>query len=156
MLTRRSAMALLFTGLLLTACGQSFPVYKGYKMSPYTLGGNRFVPMSIPQALRYKAEGVASHYEADGAIGAIGQKLHAGQLYAAHRTLPLPCRARITNLQNGRSCVVRIADRGPYIAGRLIDLSTAAAEELGFRHHGLQRVRVEVLSVGDGPYMRTL
>ena len=81
-MTRRSAMALLFSGLLLTACGQSFPVYKGYKMSPYTLGGNRFVPMSIPQALRYKAEGVASHYEADGAIGAIGQKLHAGQLYA--------------------------------------------------------------------------
>ena len=129
--------------------------YRGYKMSPYTLKGMRFVPLSVEQALRYNAVGTASHYEAGGARGAIGERLHRGEFYAAHRTLPLPCVARVTNLANGRSCEVRIADRGPYIAGRLIDVSSAAAHYLDFHGKGLARVRVQVLSVGDGAYRRT-
>lgn len=126
--------------------------HKGYKMAPYTLNGLRFVPMSIERALRYDMVGVASHYEAYGRPGAIGERLHRGQLYAAHRTLPLPCTARVTNLENGLSCTVRIADRGPYIAGRLIDVSSAVAHRLKFHSKGLTRVRVQVLSVGDGEY----
>lgn len=146
----------LFLALLFSACQQQTPPpYKGYKMAPYTLKGMRFVPMSVEQALRYDVVGVASHYEANGAAGAIGQRLYRGQLYAAHRTLPLPCEARITNLENGRSCKVRIADRGPYIAGRIIDVSTEVAHKLGFHSNGLARVRVQVLSVGDGAYKRT-
>ena len=94
--------------------------------------------------------------DAAAAIGAIGQKLHEGQLYAAHRTLPLPCRVRITNLSNGRSCEARVADRGPFIPGRLIDVSSEVAHELDFHRQGLERVRVEVLSVGDGPWERSL
>lgn len=129
--------------------------YRGYKMAPYKLRGMRFVPMNVQQALRYNAVGTASHYEAGGARGAIGQRLYRGDYYAAHRTLPLPCVARVTNLENGRSCEVRIADRGPYIAGRLIDVSSAAAHYLGFHGKGLARVRVQVLSVGDGAYKRT-
>ena len=134
-------------------------------MAPYTLKGMRFVPMTIEQALQYDVVGVASHYEADGARGAIGERLYRGDHYAAHRTLlcadvphrtmPLPCTARVTNLSNGLSCTVRVADRGPYIAGRVIDVSTAVAHKLQFHHHGLTRVRVEVLSVGDGAYRRT-
>lgn len=129
--------------------------YRGYKLAPYTVGGNRFVPMSVEQALRYDAVGKASWYEADGAQGAICQKLYAGELYAAHRTLPLPCEVRITSLTTGKSCIVRVADRGPFIHGRLIDVSTAVARELGFERAGLDTVRVQVLSVGDGAYKRT-
>ncbi len=140
----------------LSSCQQQWADYRGYKMSPYTLRGQHYTPMSIEQALRYRAVGLASHYEADGRIGAIGQKLHEGQLYAAHRTLPLPCRVRITNLSNGRSCEARVADRGPFIPGRLIDVSSEVAHELDFHRQGLERVRVEVLSVGDGPWERSL
>lgn len=142
---------------LLNSCQQQqgFEPYSGYKMAPYTIKGMRFVPMSIDQALRYKAEGTASHYEADGSHGALSNPLYEGQLYAAHRTLPLPCEARVTNLSNGKSCVVRIADRGPFIPGRLIDVSSAVAHKLDFHSKGLDRVRVEVLSVGDGKWKRT-
>lgn len=134
---------------------QSFEPYSGYKMSPYTIKGMRFVPMNVDQALHYKAEGIASHYEADGDHGALSNPLYKGQFYAAHRTLPLPCEARITNLSNGKSCVVRIADRGPFIPGRLIDVSSAVAHKLDFHTKGLDRVRIEVLSVGDGKWKRT-
>lgn len=148
---------LLCSVLLLVACQQQrgWPVYKGYKMKPYTLKGVTYTPMSVDRALHYTEDGVASYYEAGGARGAIGQRLYRSQLYAAHRTLPLPCVVRITNPANGKSCKVAVRDRGPYIDGRLIDVSTAVAEKLGFRRQGLQRVRVEVLSVGDGPYKRT-
>lgn len=146
-------------GFLLATVGcvqqqNSWPAYKGYKMSPYTVRGVRYTPMSIEAALRYREEGIASHYEAAGARGAIGQRLGYGRLYAAHRTLPLPCEVKITNLANGRSVKARVADRGPYIPGRLIDVSTTVAHKLGFHRKGLDRVRVEVLSVGDGPYRR--
>ena len=120
------------------SCQQGFdsdPPYKGYKMAPYTLKGLRFVPMNVEQALHYDAVGIASHYEADGARGAIGQRLYRHEYYAAHRTLPLPCVARVTNL---------------------IDVSTSVAHKLRFHRNGLARVRIQVLSVGDGPYKRTL
>lgn len=142
-------------GLLLTACQhQGFPDYKGYKMSPYTVRGVHYTPMSIDAALHYSEVGIASHYEANGARGAIGQSLPRTQFYAAHRTLPLPCIVRVTNLTNGKSCKVHVRDRGPYIPGRIIDVSTSVADKLDFRRKGLERVKVEVLSVGDGPYRR--
>ncbi len=150
-----SVIALL-VGALVCSCQQyRFEPYKGYKKAPYTLKGERFVPMDVQTALHYREDGIASYYEADGAPGAIGQRLFEGQFYAAHRTLPLPCRVRITNLHNGRSCTARVADRGPFIHGRLIDVSSAVADELGFTRKGLERVRVEVLSVGDGKYRVT-
>lgn len=160
MYTLKRCLGSAFLALLVSACqhhGAATPAtpYKGYKMAPYTLKGLRFVPMTVEQALRYDMVGIASHYEAHGAIGAIGQPLHRGQLYAAHRTLPLPCMARVTNLENGLSCTVRIADRGPYIAGRLIDVSSEVAHQLKFHHNGLARVRIQVLSVGDGAYKRS-
>ena len=143
--------------MVLGACQQQRAThadYKGYKMAPYTVRGNRFVPMNVDQALRYNEVGVASWYEADGAQGAICQKLYDGQLYAAHRTLPLPCEVRITSMTNGKSCIARVADRGPFIHGRLIDVSSEVARQLGFEKAGLDTVRVEVISVGDGAYKR--
>jgi rare lipoprotein A len=70
---------------------------------------------------------------------------HSG-LFAAHRTLPFGTQVRVTNLGNGRSAIVTIVDRGPFIRGRIIDVSTGAAEALDFRRAGVARVRVEVVA----------
>ncbi|WP_449446759.1 septal ring lytic transglycosylase RlpA family protein [Thermomonas brevis] len=104
----------------------------------------------------YVEEGLASYY---------GKKFHgrrtsSQEVYdmyaftAAHKTLPLPSFARVTNLDNGRSVVVRVNDRGPFHKGRIIDLSYAAAVKLGYRDRGTARVRVEALSAdGDAPLL---
>jgi hypothetical protein len=73
----------------------------------------------------------------------------------AHKTLPLPCRVRVTNLRNGRSTVIRLNDRGPFVAGRTLDVTEPVAKQLGFYDAGLARVRIEVLSVGDGKWRVT-
>lgn len=95
----------------------------------------------------YRQVGVASWYGGrhQGRLTASGEVFDENKLTAAHRTLPLVTWARVTNLENGRSVEVRVNDRGPYIDGRVIDLSTRAAEELGMSQQGLARVRVEVL-----------
>ncbi len=155
---RRLSLFLL-AALLFPACQQqqqqSFDVYRGYKKAPYTLRGVRYVPMSVEQALRYSSTCIASHYEANGNMGALGQRLYRGQLYAAHKTLPLPCTIRITNVQTGKSCIARVADRGPFIHGRELDVSSEVAHRLGFHHKGLGQVHIEVLSVGDGSWKRS-
>lgn len=146
-----TAVALMLAGVLASCQTQRQP-YKGYKKSAYTIKGHRFVPMDVHPALSYKAEGIASFYDGSGGVNAIGERLRSGEYYAAHRTLPLPCMVRITSLANGKSVEARVSDRGPFIKGRLIDVSAAVARDLGFTEKGLQRVRVEVLSVGDGDY----
>ena len=80
-----------------------------------------------------------------------GKKTASGEIYdmhaltAAHRTLPLGTKLRVTNLENGRAVVVRVNDRGPYVDGRVLDLSRAAARQLGELGDGLFNVRLEVL-----------
>ncbi len=145
-------VAMLALAGILASCQSQRHPYKGYKKSPYTIKGHRFVPMDVHPALSYKAEGIASFYSGSGGVNAIGETLRSGEYYAAHRTLPLPCMVRITSLSNGKSVEARVSDRGPFIPGRLIDVSDAIARDLGFTHKGLERVRVEVLSVGDGDY----
>ena len=78
-----------------------------------------------------------------------GERFDMHALTAAHRTLPFGTRVKVTNLDNGRSVVVRINDRGPYVKGRVIDLSKAAARELRFLDRGTTRVRLEVVSAGN-------
>ena len=73
---------------------------------------------------------------------------------AAHKLLPLGTKVRVTHLRNGKSIVVRVNDRGPFVRNRIIDLSEKAAERLDMKHHGLDRVRITVLSVGDGKWKR--
>ena len=87
--------------------------------------------------------GIASHYSTSeqGTRTASGRALHDGELTAAHKTLPFGSRVRVTNHANGRSVVVTITDRGPYVRGRVIDVSAAGARALGFS--GLARVSVE-------------
>jgi rare lipoprotein A len=79
--------------------------------------------------------GIASYY----------QNPYFGGLIAAHKTLPFGTRVKVFNLDNGRSAIVKIVDRGPFIRGRIIDVSPAAASVLGFREAGLARVKIERL-----------
>lgn len=106
----------------------------------------------LDDASGYVEEGMASYY---------GSKFHrrrtsSGEVYdmyaftAAHKTLPLPSFARVTNLENGKSVIVRVNDRGPFHPGRVVDLSYAAAVKLGYRDKGSARVRVEALSPAPG------
>jgi len=105
------------------------------------------VPGEVDLTPAAEQVGLASWYGADfqGKPTASGQIFDEEKLTAAHRTLPLRSRVRVTNLENGRSVEVRINDRGPYVAGRVLDLSTRAAKALGMHKEGLALVRIEVL-----------
>lgn len=102
----------------------------------------------LPSARGYVEEGIASWYGAKfhGHRTSSGEPYDMYQLSAAHKTLPLPTWARVTNLDNGRSTIVRINDRGPFHPDRVIDLSWAAAVKLDIDQRGTGRVRVEALS----------
>lgn len=89
-------------------------------------------------------EGIASYYWQD-QMTANGERFDKTQLTAAHRTLPFGTRVKVTNLTNGRSVVVRINDRGPFKAGRIIDLSEAAAKHIDMTSKGLVRVALDVM-----------
>jgi len=93
------------------------------------------------------AVGLASYYagEHDGRRTASGEIFDMQAMTAAHRTLPFGTRVRVTNLENGRQAVVRVNDRGPFRKGRIIDVSYAAARELGLVGRGVVKVRVDVL-----------
>ena len=93
--------------------------------------------------------GIASVYAYKGARTASGEHMSPTQLTAAHRTLPFGTMVRVTNNNNGRSIVVRINDRGPFVSGRVIDLSPAAAQALGF--DGLAQVTLNIVGgAGNG------
>jgi rare lipoprotein A len=128
------------------------PVPKGggtYRVGkPYTVAGRVYVP---EEDTSYREEGMASWYGDDfhGRLTANGEVFDMASLTAAHPTLPMPCYARVTNLSNGKSLIVRVNDRGPYHGNRLIDVSNKAAELLEFKGNGVARVRVEY--VGRAP-----
>ena len=96
--------------------------------------------------------GKASFYadKFEGSSTASGEKYRHKKLTAAHKTLPFGTRIKVTNLANNKSVEVVVNDRGPYVDGRVVDVSKAAAEELGFVNQGLADVSVEVVDAGDG------
>ncbi|MEM1403665.1 MAG: septal ring lytic transglycosylase RlpA family protein [Pseudomonadota bacterium] len=123
------------------------PILRAGNTSPYQVNGVEYHVLPTPAG--YDVEGIASWY---------GTKFHGNRtangevfdLYlptAAHRSLPIPTYARVTNLENGLQVMVRINDRGPFHHERLIDLSYAAAVKLGFSQQGTARVRVQTLSL---------
>ena len=128
------------------------PVPKGggtYRVgNPYVVAGRMYVPQYDPH---YRAVGLASWYGDDfhGRYTANGEIFDLNGISAAHPTMPLPSYARVTNLTNGRSLIVRVNDRGPYAHDRIIDLSMRAAHLLGFYERGTAMVRVEY--VGPAP-----
>lgn len=121
------------------------------KKAPYVVKGKRYVPMSVEQAKHYQEQGIASWYGYEtrrlkgGHMTANGEAFDPMGLTAAHKHLPLPTFVRVTNLENRRSLIVRVNDRGPFVDGRIIDLSAGAAKRLGFYGQGLARVRVEAI-----------
>ena len=126
--------------------GQPVPKGGGYYQvgQPYEVAGLWYTPREDPS---YDRVGSASWYGElfHGRRTANGEIYDMDRLTAAHPTLPLPVYARVTNLNNGRSLIVRINDRGPFARDRVIDLSRRSAEALGFRNHGTATVRVKYL-----------
>ncbi|MEM1110947.1 MAG: septal ring lytic transglycosylase RlpA family protein [Pseudomonadota bacterium] len=123
------------------------PILAAGNTSPYMINGIRYEVLA--DSRNYREQGIASWY---------GTKFHGhatanGEVYdlyapsAAHRTLPIPSYARVVNLDNGRSVVVRVNDRGPFHDDRIIDLSYAAAVKLGYANAGTARVEVESLNI---------
>lgn len=140
-------LAALAPGDVADAVPRPDPILKAGNTSPYRVDGVEY--QVLPTALGYRETGIASWY---------GTKFHGnktanGEIYdlslatAAHRSLPIPSYVRVTHLKNRRSVVVRVNDRGPFHASRLIDLSYGAAVKLGFVEDGTARVRVEAIAL---------
>lgn len=133
-----------------SSTGVNIPASAGvYKIgNPYQIDGTWYYPHEQPD---YDETGIASWYGPTfyGHRTANGEKYDGTAFTAAHRTLPMPVNARVTNLDNGKSIVVRINDRGPYAKGRIIDLSEAAARALDVIRTGTARVRVTYLGRAD-------
>ncbi len=176
-MNQTTAFALACTALLVAACGkpaqvvvpQDIPpaaitvppattpiVANGggggiYKIGePYTVAGRTYTPRVQPG---YRAEGLASWYGPNfhGKLTANGEIFDQYAVTAAHQTLPLPSKVRVTNLSNGRQLVVRVNDRGPFVGDRIIDLSRRSAQLLDIEKSGVAPVRLEL--VDSGPHL---
>jgi rare lipoprotein A len=146
----------LFFFILLTSCGgngkyvnhtdSSLP-RKGQR--PYTINGERYEPLSSHEG--FVQSGIASWYGSDfhGKTTSIGESYDMYAMTAAHKTLPLGVYVKVRNRDNGRETVVRINDRGPFVTGRIIDLSYSAAKEIGLIEKGTAPVRIEALGYLD-------
>ena len=132
------------------------------KTAPYTVKGKKYYPMSVEQAKSYEETGIASWYGYEtlsnnkGRMTANGEAFDPDQMTAAHKYLPLPTHVKVSNLENQRSIVVRVNDRGPFPSDRnpssgdrIIDLSSGAAKKLGFHKKGLARVKVEAIELKE-------
>ena len=130
------------------------------KAAPYIVKGRRYFPMDMKKAQEYDETGIASWYgyetrrQKGGHMTANGEAFDPRSLTAAHKYLPLPINVKVTNLENGRSIIVRVNDRGPFPSTnnpksgkRIIDLSYGAAKRLGFHKKGLVQVRVKVIPI---------
>lgn len=119
------------------------PVYKIGK--PYEVAGVWYYPGAD---YHYIETGIASWYGPDfhGKYTANGEIFDMNEVTAAHKTLPLPSIVRVTNLENGRALLVRVNDRGPFVNGRIIDLSRRSAQLLGFEAAGTTKIRVEIVA----------
>lgn len=134
---------LLIPALVVAAIGcTSSPRFTSTKSQPFSADGD----------ISMVEEGIASYYgdEFDGRPTSNGEIFDKDQYTAAHRTLPFNTKVKVTNLANGRTVVVRINDRGPFVTDRIIDLSLAAAREIRLVGPGTVKVRLEVLVLGPG------
>jgi rare lipoprotein A len=127
------------------------------KTAPYVVKGRRYIPMSPEKANNYRQEGIASWYGYEsGKMTANGEVFNPNGLSAAHKYLPIPMFVKVTNLENKKSIIVRVNDRGPFPSEqnsksgeRIIDLSMGAAKKLEFYGKGLALVKVEAIQVKE-------
>ncbi|WP_165602593.1 septal ring lytic transglycosylase RlpA family protein [Candidatus Terasakiella magnetica] len=154
----RTAVFAMMAAVLLSGCSETrflassakkvsgAPAISGhYKVgNPYQIQGVWYYPS---EDFDYVETGIASWYgpKFHGKPTANGEVFDMNQVNAAHRTLPLPSLVRVTNLENGRSLVVRVNDRGPFAHGRILDMSKRGAQLLGYEKQGTARVKVEIL-----------
>ncbi|HEX6858968.1 MAG TPA: septal ring lytic transglycosylase RlpA family protein [Caulobacteraceae bacterium] len=117
-------------------------------MRPYKIGGRTYTPRYDPD---YEETGLASWYGPGhhGKPTADGERFDQNEVSAAHKTLPLPSIVEVKNLENGKKIRVRVNDRGPFVDGRIIDLSKEAAEQLGMLQRGVAKVRVKYLGPAE-------
>ena len=147
--TKLPLLALLLLAVLLQGCGalSSEPTYRGGsgQSKPYTIRGKTYYPLASGEG--FVEEGIASWYGSDfhGKRTANGERYDMYGMTAAHKLLPFNTQVKVTNLQNGRSIVVRINDRGPFVADRVIDLTHTGATRIGMIGPGTARVRVETV-----------
>src|SRR5271169_1670350 len=156
----RDGMAIVAIAGGMAACSTEPPTYTPvslppnagiYKIGqPYQIEGTWYYPREQPD---YDETGIASWYGPAfyGRRTANGELYTANDLTAAHRTLPMPVNVRVTNLENGRSLILRVNDRGPFAKGRIIDVSQRAAKLLGFYQTGTAKVRVTYVARADQP-----
>jgi len=162
-LSSRTSRALLLAGALLLfgGCGGGQPYPPGWEpapstprsseaihratLRPYTVHGKRYYPTVV--SVGWKQEGIASWYGPDfhGGTTSNGERYNMYAMTAAHKTLPMNTMVRVTNKRNGRSVVVRINDRGPFVSGRIVDLSYTAGKRIGIDRSGTAPVTLEVL-----------
>lgn len=156
-LIKRNFIAPAFAALALAACAapdvHADAVVKAEKPNPsanlsYKVAGKRYTPLK--KVSSFSQTGSASWYGSQfhGRKTASGERYNMHAMTAAHKTLPIPSYARVTNLSNGKSVVVRINDRGPFHGSRVMDVSKAAAAKLGFISKGTAKVRVEQIVPG--------
>lgn len=130
--------------ILLAACGGGTHVYKT-NTKPYTVAGSTYYPLKTVKG--FSETGVASWYgkKFHGRKTASGERYNQNKMTAAHKTLPFGTNVRVKNIENGKSVVVRINDRGPFKKGRIIDVSRAAAKKLGMINSGTAKVNIKVV-----------
>ncbi|GFK95334.1 Endolytic peptidoglycan transglycosylase RlpA [Fundidesulfovibrio magnetotacticus] len=145
----RALLALLAAAALLAGCSATGPrPASKATFRPYSIGGKTYHPLYNAQG--YREEGYASWYEPgwfSGKTTANGERLDSDALTCAHKILPMNTLVRVRNLDNGREVTLRVNDRGPFVAGRCLDLTEAGAKALGFHGRGTARVALSV----DGP-----
>lgn len=149
---------IIFVLSLVNGCSNS----PRYRTGPVKLSSSK--TKKNPPALKTKSTvkhrkvmtGVSSFYAEDfhGKLTANGEVYDMYGVTAAHKTLPLNTIARVTNLENNKSLILRINDRGPYVKGRILDCSYGAAKKLGFINNGTAKVKIEIIEVGDNKYMK--
>jgi rare lipoprotein A len=127
------------------------PITRAGNKNPYTVLGKTY--SILPSSKGYRARGTASWYgtKFHGENTANGERYDLYEMTAAHCTLPIPTYVLVTNLENGRQCIVRVNDRGPFVSDRLIDLSYAAATKLGYVGKGTAPVEVVAIDPDDWP-----
>jgi rare lipoprotein A len=140
-------LVILVVGCARTPPPSTFPPSGLRTQRPYQIKGVWYYP--LPSADGYVEEGLASWYgpEFHGKATSCGEPYDMYAMTAAHKTLPMGTNVKVTNLRNGRSVILRVNDRGPFVSGRIIDLSCRAAQELGSATPGLAPVRVEAVQV---------
>jgi len=139
--------------LMLLSCSNS-PRYRGSGPRPKSKNSKSLSTKAVKH--QKLMTGISSYYAEDfhGKLTANGEIYDMYGLTAAHKTLPLNTIVRVTNLDNNKSLILRINDRGPYVKGRILDCSYGAALKLGFIAKGTTKVKIEVIEFGDNKYMK--